>query len=92
MKISLLDGMIDKIRMSILEFESQYPYAIDTVMYMNDYTRQLFEIIMIKEFSLHATPERIGYHLGDICTYQGTNIIIKNDLDSFEIEIAKKEN
>lgn len=93
MILNLRNVIQEKIRKNVWDIECKLTYH-DTkaVIYMNEYTMNLIESIMTRELTMYAKDISDKEDNGIMCTYEGTEIIIKNELKDFEIEITEKEN
>jgi len=93
-KLNLRNIIQETIHRNVWNIECKTTYH-DTkaVIYMNEYTMNLIANIMTIELTMYAEKDILDKEdNGIICTYEGTDIIIKNELKDFEIEITEKEN
>lgn len=92
-KLNLRNIIRERIYKTIWDFECRNSYH-DTkaVMYMNEYTMNLIKEITTRGLRMYAKDIPHKEDDGITGVYEGTDIIIKNELKDFEIEIKEKEN
>lgn len=93
MILNLRNILQEKINKTIWDLECRFTYHDTKVaMYMNEYTRDLLKDITTRNLYVYPVDESYNPNDGIDGVYQGVDIIIKNELKDFEIEIKEKEN
>lgn len=92
MILNLRNIIQEKINKTVWDVECKVTYH-DTkaVMYMNEYTMNLLKEITTRGLTMYIN-ENYQKDDGIVGTYEGVEIITKNELKDFEIEIKEKEN